>query len=317
MVAPLNALQASLQSLAPVGLLAAAGAWFAWRHGEARAAALRTELNGLTLNLFAPCLLFAVAVRAPLSREVLAVPLLLGAGMLAAGGLAYLLFYRSPLGRGVPRPRRAVLVLAAMFGNVLFIGLPVQTTVFGPGGATYAVFADILMATPLVWTLGVWVAVRLGGAAGQRASVVGALLRLPPVWAFAAGLALKALDRDAGVLTDAARLIGQATVPVTLFVLGLAVPWRRLRPDRAVLTAVTVKLLVMPLVVWGLAAWLAGPPRPLHAAAVLEAAMPTMLMAVVMAERFKLSVDTAALTVGWSSLLFALTLPLWLTLLNP
>jgi predicted permease len=51
-------------------------------------------------------------------------------------------------------------------------------------------------------------------------------------------------------------------------------------------------------------------------AAVVEATMPTMLMAILLADRFRLDNEAAALMIGWSTMLFWLTLPAWLWLME-
>jgi predicted permease len=47
-------------------------------------------------------------------------------------------------------------------------------------------------------------------------------------------------------------------------------------------------------------------------AGVLEAAMPTMVMVIALADRFGLDTRLAGLVMGWSTLVGLLTLPLWL-----
>ena len=88
------------------------------------------------------------------------------------------------------------------------------------------------------------------------------------------------------------------------------------KPTRPVLAAVVVKLALAPLLVYALALSTFGELRPAQVAAVLEVAMPTMLMAASFADRFQLDVRAAALTVSWSSLGFLLTLPVWIVLLR-
>jgi len=311
-------LQLLLQVMLPLSLLVAAGAL--WQHFNARhAVTLRLQLSNLALNLFVPALMFAISAGARLAPGLLTVPMLLAVGVVATGLVLYGLLYRSFFGRGLANSTRAALMLAGMFGNILFVGLPVVTFLFGAEGARYPAFADVMAATPLVWTLGVWIATRLGSGghgAGPGISVSGQLLRLPPVWAFAAGVAVNLAGWEVAPLVQAAHFIGQPTIPVMMFVLGLAIPWRSLRPSAAVLGVVAVKLLLMPLMVWGAARLLFHPLAEPQTAAVVEAAMPSMLMAILFADRFKLDTRAAALTIGWSTLLFWLTLPFWLWVLN-
>ena len=110
--------------------------------------------------------------------------------------------------------------------------------------------------------------------------------------------------------------MGQATIPIMLFTLGLSIPWGDLRPTRPVLAAVAIKLVLAPLLALGVARSIFTDLHPAQTAAVLETAMPTMLMAASFADRFNLDVRAAALTASWSSLLFLVTLPFWIAFLR-
>ncbi len=117
-------------------------------------------------------------------------------------------------------------------------------------------------------------------------------------------------------LVKAAKFMGQATIPIMLFTLGLSIPWRDLKPTRPVLAAVAVKLLIAPVIVFLLARATFGDLKPAQTAAIIEVAMPTMLMAASFADRFNLDVRAAALTASWTSLTFLLTLPVWIALMS-
>jgi len=75
-----------------------------------------------------------------------------------------------------------------------------------------------------------------------------------------------------------------------------------------------VKLIAMPLIIWGMAASVAVPIGEPARAAIIEAAMPTLLMAILLADRFRLDTEAASLMIGWRTVLFWLIPPLWLTL---
>jgi predicted permease len=79
---------------------------------------------------------------------------------------------------------------------------------------------------------------------------------------------------------------------------------------------VASKLVVTPLIVWLLARQVFDPMADAQVAALLEVAMPTMLMAASFADRFHLDARAAALTAAWTSLGFLVTLPLWIVLLK-
>lgn len=304
----------------PLVILIGAGGLWQRVHPEIPAPVLRNYLSTLAVYLFLPALIFAAAATARIDAALLTVPFYLLLGTLATGLLLYLVLYRSPLGANLANRTRASLMLCGMFGNVLLIGYPVLGFLYGHPGERYAVFADVLAFTPVVWTLGVWIATRLGASdvSGPVHPVTRILLRLPPLWAFVLGVALNLSGLDLAPLADAARMVGQAAIPVLLFVLGLALPWGRLRPGRAVLSVVAVKLLLMPLIVWGLivVSGQGGGLSEQQQAAIIEAGMPVMTTSVLLADRFHLDTETVALLLGWSTLLFALLLPGWVWLFS-
>ncbi|MFZ5574556.1 MAG: AEC family transporter [Pseudomonadota bacterium] len=314
-MSPDLAQQLLLKTLLPLSLLIAAGGiWPRWQTGIS-IVGLRGEINRLVLNFFAPMLFFAAGAAATVDLAILKVPLILGAATLFGLGLAALALLATPLGRGLTRPQCGAIMLASGFGNVLFFGYPFLTTVFGESGARYPFFADMLATTPLVWSLGVWIAFRCGHHA-EHASFLSMWLRLPPVWGFAAGIAVNLSGVDLAPLVEAARWAGSPTIPLMLFVLGLTIPWHDLRPQRAVLVALAIKLALMPLFALGLALAWPGPLSEPAEAAVLEAAMPTMVMVIALADRFGLDTRLAGLVMGWSTLAGLVTLPFWLWLLK-
>lgn len=307
--------QLLLKTLLPLSLLIAAGGiWPRWQAGIS-IVSLRGEINRLVLNFFAPMLFFAAGASATVDLELLQVPLLLGAATLFGLGLAALALFATPLGHGLSRPARGAIMLASGFGNVLFFGYPFLSTVFGEPGMRYPFFADMLATTPLVWSLGVWIAFRCGRHE-EHASFLAMWLRLPPVWGFAAGLAVNLSGLSLMPLVEAARWAGSPTIPLMLFVLGLTIPWHDLRPQKAVFVALAIKLALMPLLALGLAqAWPGRLSEPAQAG-ILEAAMPTMVMVIALADRFGLDTRLAGLIMGWSTLAGLATLPFWLVVVK-
>ena len=305
-----------VQVMLPLSLLVAAGALWPRFFSDTDVEQMKTALNRLTMYLLYPCILFAVASTTPISGNLLSVPLLVGIASLASGGILYVLLYRLPLWPHLTDPTRAALVLAGMFGNTFNVGVPVLIFFFGTAATSYAVFNDMLMTMPLVWSLGVWISTRLGargGTAGQP-SVFRVMMTMPPIWAFLLGTASQQLGLTYEPLVNAARFIGQANIPVIIFVLGLTIPWRNLVPRTEILAAAGVKLLVMPLIVWLIAPQIFGRMGEAQYAAVIEAATPSMMTALLLANRFRLDDGAAALLIGWSTILFWITLPLLMAL---
>jgi len=268
-------------------------------------------LNRMVMYLFLPCILFSVASTTQISADLLSVPLLVGIGSLVSGAILYLLLYRTFIGHGLTDQTRAILVVGGMFGNTFNIGVPVLVFFFDTEAMRYAVYNDMLMAMPLIWSIGVWICTRLGAhSEAGRPVVWRVMLSMPPIWAFILGVGSQQLELTYAPLTAATGFIGQATIPVTLFVLGMTIPWRNLTPRLEILSAAGVKLLALPAIVWLAAKALYTPMGEAQFAAVIEGATPGMVTALLLAERFKLDARAAALLIGWSTILFWLSLPL-------
>ena len=305
-----------IEVMLPLMLLVAAGALWPRIYADAQPDLLRTQLNRVVMYVFYPCILFAVASTTPITPALLSVPLLVGIGSLSSGALLYVLLYRTRLGRNLPDSTRAVLVIGGMWGNTFNVGAPALIFFFGKDAVRYAIYNDVLMTMPLVWSLGVWIATRLGSheKGVSYPSVWRVLVTMPPIWAFVLGFASQQLGLTYEPLVKAAHFVGQAAIPVVLFVLGMTIPWRNLKPRPEILVASVVKLLVMPVLVWCAADTLYPHMHEAHYAAVVEAATPAMMTTLLLADRFKLDTATAGLMVGWTTLLFWLTLPVIMAL---
>jgi len=190
-----------VEVMLPVTLLVAAGAFWPRFFPDTQVELARTLLNRLAMYLFYPSILYAVAASTPVSMDLLSVPLLVGIGSLTSGALLYVLLYRLPLWPRLTDPARAGIMLGGMFGNTFNIGVPVLIFFYDREATRYAVFNDMLMTMPLVWSLGVWISTRLG----SHAAVVEAAT--PPMLT-----ALLLADRFRLDSAATALLLGWATI---------------------------------------------------------------------------------------------------------
>jgi len=111
-------------------------------------------------------------------------------------------------------------------------------------------------------------------------------------------------------------LLAQASLPLGLVAVGAGLRIRGLHSHPGTLWyGVAVKLLVLPAIAWGLAAAF-GLSGVYFDIAVLLAALPVSTVAYVLAKRMGGDGDTIAAQVMLSTLLSALTLPLWLLLMG-
>ena len=274
---------------------------------------MRHALTSLVYGFLLPALVLEVLWEAPLGLETLQVVLLALVCVLGGLGAAWLWYAR----RRLDGPVLGALLLAAGWGNFTYLGLPVLEGSLGPWARGVAIQFDLFAGTPLLLTLGIVLASRLGGRSTPR-GLVRELVMVPPIWGALAGVALNLAgvpmpDWAAQMLA----MLGNGVVPLMLFSIGLALRWAPGLRRRAalVIPVLVLRLALVPLVILGLAQLL-GLSSGLRAATVLEAAMPTMVLGLVLCDRFGLDTPLYAEIVVLSTALAAVTLPAWFAILS-
>jgi malate permease and related proteins len=270
---------------------------------------LRRSLTTLVYHLLLPALVLVVIWRSPLSWESLAVAVLAAAAVLLGLTTAWLWFRR----RAVAAPTLGAILLASAFPNATYLGLPVLEAALGPWARSIAVQYDLFAATPLLLTVGIMIAIRHGQPTGVAFRPLANLLRVPPLWAAIIAVLLNLLGvplpESFGNLLDK---LAAGVVPLMLFSLGLGLRWQGEWQQRLpyLLPIIIIQLLWVPLVVWGLSLPLTLHPD-VRVAIVLEAAMPSMVLGIVLCDRYGLDTPLFAMAVTLTTAVSAFTLPLW------
>ncbi len=300
-------------TLLAMALVIAAGVWIKQRLGAQQAQQMRAFLTQAVYRLFLPALALALLwANAPQHTAPLVwVPVVSAACVLASLAAAWLVYTRAGWMRASAAEQGALL-LASGFGNFTYLGLPVLAATFGPAGASVAIAFDLFASTPLLFSLGAWLAARFGMQRGTAPTRE--LLSAPPLVAAAAAFALSALGVPAPKpLAQALHTLGEAVVPIMLVAVGMALSWRRGWLARAplLLPALLIQLGFMPLCAYVLVRILPVP-ETLQSMLVVEAAMPTMVLGLVFCERYQLSTELYAEAITLSTALCWLTIPAWL-----
>ena len=209
--------------------------------------------------------------------------------------------------------RLGALILAAAFPNVTYLGLPVLEQTFGSWSRSVVIQMDLFATAPVLFTLGIIVSRYYGEDSAESPKSPLSFLNAPPFWAAAIAviLNLNGLIAPAWLLGVLQKL-SAAVVPLMLFSLGLALNWKAIvaRNLPYVMPVIVIKMLLMPVFAIALASYL-----PLEgkykAAAVLDMAMPSMVLGVVFCDRYRLDSAFYAMTVTVTTALSLLTLPFW------
>jgi len=301
------------QVLPAMALMIGTGVAFRRWLGVEQAERVRLALTHSVYHLFLPALVLQVLWRTPVDANTVKLPAIAALAVVASMAVAFLLYDRlSWMRRHLDAAAVGALLLASSFGNFTYLGLPVLSESFGAWARYVAIDFDLLASTPLLFSLGLAVARFYGRSAGGHP--MAELLRVPALWAAAVGLVCSMGQVSMpGWLARAADMLGAAVVPLMLVSVGMALRWRRTwwRKVPLLLPMLFIQLAFMPIVVLLAAGWLALPER-LVAPAVIEGAMPSMVLGLVICDRFRLDASLYAEAVTLSTVVSLLTLPLWL-----
>ncbi|WP_437901007.1 AEC family transporter [Sorangium sp. So ce124] len=222
---------------------------------------------------------------------------------------------------GLPRAAQGAAGLVGSFSNTGFLGVPVVLALYGDAGgaAGTAILVDSIVTAFLLWTFGVALAARMGGGGGGGGGGRGllAVLLHPNVLSIAVGLTLHAAPIPLPVwLEHALGALGSATPTLVFLALGLSLDLASLRGRVRPLAAIAaVKLLLSPAVALGAAVAL-GLKRPTSEVAVLQSAMPTSMVSVIVAARYGCDGQFAAATAVVTTLGALASLPIVIEVLR-
>lgn len=292
-----------ISAVLPIALVALVGVGV----GRAFELELRTLVR---VNIYAmlPALVLISLARATLalgSAIAILVTFLLNTGLL------YLL--ATGLGRNLKfsLDEQKSLIATTLFANVGNMGLPFILFSLGEAGleraVVYLVGSSLMVSSvfPIV----------LKGA-GLRAGV-NFTLRLPVLWAALAGIGLQALDQILPEAIDRGlTILGDGAIPMALLTLGIQLSRTQFAFGRFELIGATLRLVVSPLLAYGI-----GRILNLHGldlqVVVLQAAMPVAVNSLIWVTELGGDTVRVARTIVFSTLLSFLTLPgvLWLSAL--
>ena len=294
-----------LQMFALIGL---GLAWSVYNPARIDSALIRKVLTDLVYYIFLPALVFRILWLAELGLHSIKIALVAAIGVFSALLLTWLICRRC----GTQRRVTGAILLAAGFPNATYLGYPVLVETLGDWAGAVAIQYDLFACTPILLTLGIMLAARFGDHS-EKPHPLALLIRVPALWAALLAIVVKLLGLApvAGIM-GLLDLLGSAVIPIMLFAIGLALQqgFGERRHFGTIIPVVLIQLLIMPLIVLGSALLLNMDPR-LLTPVVLEAAMPSMALGVVISDRYGLNTGIYAAAVTASTFLSIATLPLW------
>jgi predicted permease len=273
-------------------------------------AGLAQALNWWVIHIALPALVLNVIPRVHFQRQLW---FLTAANWLVFIG-SWLLFATLGKALGWSRARIGALTLVGGLGNTAFMGYPMIEALRGAPGLSLAVIGD---------QTGCFTALVIGGVAvtdvyADRELRVPQILRqivlFPPFLALVAGIALGLAGDPFPMLHELCTQLAATLTPLALFSVGLQ---QRLELPRARLPAIGCalawKLLLAPALCY-LLGRLSGVSGLVLAVGVLQAGMPPMISAAILADQYRLEPGLANSVLAIAILLSLASVP-WLNTL--
>ncbi|HEY1725520.1 MAG TPA: AEC family transporter [Steroidobacteraceae bacterium] len=273
-------------------------------------AGMAASLNWWVINIALPALVLNLVPRLQFQSQFW---FLAAANWVVFAGSA-LLF--AGLGRvyGWSRSRIGALILVGGLGNTAFMGYPMIEAMRGPQGLSLAVVGDQTGCFTALVIGGMAVTVIYAGRELSAREVLKQIARFPPFLALLIGLALGRAGDPFPLLHEVCGRIAATLSPLALFSVGLQ---QTLTIPRAKLPVIGCSLVwklgIAPALCY-LVARATGVGGLVLVVGVLQAAMPPMVSAAILAERYRLEPDLANAVLGIAILLSLVTVP-WINAL--
>lgn len=273
---------------------------------------LRDRVNYFVFYFIIPFVCFKTTYSMPFRTEHLKISLVANLTILSSLFMSWFVYKLISKKITVKSEIIGSLLMCASFGNVLYIGLPILTKLYGQEGMSYALTYDFLASTPLTWTAAVAVCMRYGKAKGLkiRDSIV-TILKIPPIWGLIVGLIFRELSIK--LPNEPIALINYLSnyiPPLMLAIVGLSI--KPINPKKLLLSlpAIVIKVIISPLFAF-LYSKITGLSGIALNVCVIEAAMPSMLLSMIFATSFGVDLRTAVEMIFLTTLLSLLNVSIY------
>lgn len=268
-------------------------------------------LNKIVIYIAVPALIFMAMYNVdttilPTIMPITLICLIVG---VICGLLAYIF---SKIRNYNHKTRWSVVITSSMF-NSGFLGYPVVLGIFGGEGLVRAIFYD-MGSMILFIAFGIFFSMLFSE---KYSSILKRALLFPPLWAIAVGLMLNSLNVEIGfTVSNTLNYLSLAVIPLIMISLGLSLEFKGIKENiEAVFSVSVIKLLLAPLLAF-LFVLILGIGGLEKQVTVVEAAMPSAMLCLVLAITYRLDIKTAAACIFATTILSLTTLPLVLLLLS-
>jgi hypothetical protein len=260
--------------------------------------------NRIVMYILMPCMIFHAIYTADLSllSKLGILPFIILASSLVTGVVSYFILRQLKLDDVT---LWSVLV-TVMIANTAFMGYPVTLGIFGQDGFLRAIFCD--MATLCIFLMLSFVLIMKFG--GTVKTAVKKITFFPPLWAVVLGLGFNFLNVPIGpILDNTINYLGQGAIPLIMIALGLSIDFSAIRRSKSMIAFTSVmKLAFFPFIAFIVASQI-GLVDLQFKISIVEAAMPSGMMSLLLAITYKLDYELTSDCILINTVISLITLP--------
>lgn len=214
----------------------------------------------------------------------------------------------------VEEKERGLFCVLISFCNSLFIGLPINISLYGEESTGFVLLYYIANTT-LFWTIGVY-NIRRYSASNENMSIIDSIKKVfsPPLIGFLIGVFLIVFKINLPIfITDAFQYIGNLGTPMSMFFIGTVIyniDFKEIRIDLSTIMVLLGKFLITPLVVMFVLSFF-DLPSTLNKVFIIQGAGPIISQAALVAENYGVNSKYAAFMVGLTTILYMFIIPIY------
>ena len=267
-------------------------------------------LNRIVMYILLPCMIFHAIYSADLSLlpKLGILPFIILASSFVTGIVSYFILRQMKLD---DITLWSVLV-TVMIANTAFMGYPVTLGIYGADGFLRAIFCD--MATLCIFlTLSFVLILKFGGTVKTAFRKIALF---PPLWAVILGLGFNFFNIPIGpVIDNTVNYLGQGAIPLIMIALGLSIDFTALSRSKSMIIFTSVmKLAFFPFIAY-IIAFKVGLVDLQFTISVVEAAMPSGMMSLLLAITYKLDYELTSDCILINTVISLITLPVIIMML--
>lgn len=267
-------------------------------------------LNNIVIYILLPCMIFSALYSADLSLlpKLGTLPFIILASSFITGIISYLILKRLKL----PDIQLWSVLVTVMIANTAFMGYPINLGIYGHEGFLRAIFCDI--ATLITFLLLSFVLVLKFG--GSVRTAVKKIVFFPSLWAIVLGIILNLLNIPIGpVLDNTISYLGDGAIPLIMLSLGISIDLAGIKRSKAMIIFTSImKLAFFPLMAFLIVSFLGFSGLDFKVS-IIEAAMPSGMMSLILAISYKLDYELTSDCILINTVISLVTLPLIIMLI--